>query len=173
MTDKNEHPLLKTHPHLQEFVAFLEHLKIESERGQVLISAAMLDDLLMQIIQAFLIKGDSANKLLSGFNAPLGSLSSRVEAAHALGLISREERSDATIIRKIRNEFAHTLAVSFEDQQVKDKCAALHFSANDYEDVVVSPRGQFSTAATALILNLTNRPHYVGKKCLSWQAWPY
>lgn len=60
MTGK-EHPLLKTHPHLKDFVIFLEHLNRESERGQVLISAAMLDDLLMQTIQAFLIKGDSAN----------------------------------------------------------------------------------------------------------------
>ncbi len=37
MADK-EHPILSTHPHLREFMAFLEHLKAESERGQVLIS---------------------------------------------------------------------------------------------------------------------------------------
>ncbi len=43
MTNKTPPPLLETHPHLKEFVAFLDHLKQESERGQVLISASMLD----------------------------------------------------------------------------------------------------------------------------------
>ena len=172
MTDK-EHHLLKTHPHLREFIAYLDHLDNESERGQVLISAVMIDDLLTQTIQAFLIQGDSADKLLSGFNAPLGSFASRIEAARAMGLVSREEHHDATIIRKIRNEFAHTMAASFEDQGIKDQCAALCFSAKDYGEIVVPARGQFSTAATALILNLTNRPHYVGKRRLAWHTWPY
>jgi len=172
MTGKKP-PLLETHPHLKDFMTFLEHLNQESERGQVLISASMLDDLLMKTLQAFLIKGRIADKLLTGFNAPLGTFSARIEATHSMGLISDEERHDAIVIRKIRNEFAHTLTASFDDQSVKDQCAALHFSAKDYSNVVVDTRGQFSTASTALILNLTNRPHYVEKKGLAWEPWPY
>ena len=139
----------------------------------MLISASMLDDLLMKTLQAFLIKGQSADKLLTGFNAPLGTFSARIEATHAMGLIGDEENHDATVIRKIRNEFAHTLTTSFDDQNIKDQCASLYFSAKDYGDVVVSTRGQFSSAATALILKLTNRPHYVRKKGLAWETWPY
>ncbi len=90
-----------------------------------------------------------------------------------MGLISDEKHHDAIAIRKIRNEFAHTLTASFGDQSIKDQCAALNFSAEDSGDVVVSTRGQFSTAATALILSLTNRPHYVGTKGLAWAPWPY
>lgn len=133
----------------------------------------MTDDLLLRTLAAFLIEGGSASKLLTGFNAPIGTLSARIEMAAALGLISEQERHDATLIRKIRNDFAHSLQVSFESEHIEHRCAALHFSAKDYGDVVVNPRGQFSTAATALILNLTNRPHYVGQKRLSSQAWPY
>ncbi len=173
MTDKIPPSVLETHPHLKDFMVFLDHLDQESERGQVLISASMLDDLLMKTLQAFLIKGRSADKLLTGFNAPLGTFSARVEATHAMGLISDEEHHDATVIRKIRNEFAHTLAASFDDQNIKDQCASLYFSAKDYGDVVVSTRGQFSSAATALILKLTNRPNYVGKRGLAWEPWPY
>jgi len=173
MTGKTPPPLLETHPHLRDFMAFLNHLNQESERGQVLISASILDDLLMKTLQAFLIRGRSADKLLAGFNAPLGAFSARVEVTHAMGLISDEEHHDATVIRKIRNEFAHTLTASFDDQGIKDQCASLHSSAKDSGEADVSTRGQFSTAATGLILNLTNRPHYVGKKRLAWGLWPY
>lgn len=171
--DDKPHPILATHPHLREFLTFLDHLNAESERGQVLIAATMIDDLLGRTIAAFLIEGESAAKLLSGFNAPLSALSARIEIAAALSLISTDERLDANTIRQIRNDFAHSLKASFESEQVRRKCAALRLSAKDYGDVVMSPRGQFSTAATALILNLTNRPHYVAKQRLSPRAWPY
>jgi mannitol operon repressor len=133
-------------------MAFLDHLSAESERGQVLISAAMIDDLLLRTLAAFLIEGESADKLLSGFNAPLGTLSARIEMAAALGLIDDAERHDATIIRKIRNEFAHSLQAAFGSEHIKARCAALHLSAKDYGDVVVSPRGQFSTAVTSRVV---------------------
>ena len=57
--------------------------------------------------------------------------------------------------------------------EVAEGVLSLHLSAKDYGDVTVSPRGQFSTGATALIMRLTNRPHYVAKKRLTRQAWPY
>jgi hypothetical protein len=173
MTNKKRPTFLEAYPHLKDFTVFLEQLRKESERGEVMISASVLDDLLRKTVEAFLVVGGSAEKLLTGFNAPLGSFSSRIEAAHALGLISDEEFHDANVIRKIRNEFAHTLTTSFEDQNITDQCVTLYFSAKDYGDDVVGARGQFSTAATGLILNLTNRPSYVGKKRLEWQHWPY
>ena len=64
-------------------MTFPEHLKAESERGQVLISAAMIDDLLLRTLVAFLIEGGSADKLLTGFNAPIGTLSARIEMTAA------------------------------------------------------------------------------------------
>ncbi len=76
-------------------------------------------------------------------------------------------------MRKIRNRFAHDIHVSFDDQQMKDLCRNLTFKANDYGEVVVPAKGQFTTAATGLILNLTNRPHYLSQRRLTSQAWPY
>jgi len=175
MAEKINRPpeLTKTHPHLKGFMDFLTHLNSESERGQVLISASMVDNLLLEILKSFLLDSKSASKLISGFNAPLGTFSSRIEAAHALGLISDTEHQDASIIRKIRNEFAHSIAISFSDERIKQITPKLHFKAEDYEDVVVDARGQFSSAATCLILNLTNRPHYVGKERLKSRSWEF
>ena len=171
MVSKEE--LANQYPHLADFLRLLEHLNRESERGQVLICSAFIDDLLVKVIHAFLIEGPSANKLLNGFNAPLGSFSARIEAAFAMGLIISPEYQDAQTIRKIRNEFAHAVDVSFQNPKIKQLCANLNFSAKDYKDVVVAPRGQFSSAATGLILNLTNRPHYVSQSRLRPRRWPY
>jgi mannitol operon repressor len=163
----------ETNPHLAEFIDYLSQLNKESARGQVLISASMLDDLLKRTAKAFLRDCDSADRLFSGFNAPIGTFSSRVELCHSLGLINDAERHDANCIRKVRNAFAHSISASFEDESVRNLCRTLKFSAKDYVEVKVNTRGQFSTAATCLILNLTNRPHYVRQKRLSAQSWPY
>jgi DNA-binding MltR family transcriptional regulator len=96
----------QTHPHLSEFLAFLKELNKETERGAALAAAAMIDDLLGRALQAFLIENKGAQALLSGFNAPLGTFSSKIAAAYALGVISEREYRECELIRKIRNEFA-------------------------------------------------------------------
>ena len=62
---------------------------------------------------------------------------------------------------------------SFAERGISDHCHNLTFSAKDYGDVAVDARGQFTTAAVALILNLTNRSNYVSKKGLKSEDWPY
>ena len=165
--------LLDTHPNLKEFAPFLDDLNRESERGAVLISVSYLERQLKEIVSAFLCEGEASAHLLEGFNAPLGTLAARAAAAAALGLISGREYREVETIRKIRNQFAHDHRTRFSDQDIVDRCRNLAFSAKDYGDVVVDPRGQFTTAAVALILNLTNRSHYVSEKRLKFENWPY
>lgn len=160
-------------PHLAEFRSLLAEIQKESPRGQVLVASAMLDEQLARTIKARLVQSKEADKLLDGFNAPLGSFSARIVAALSLGVISPREFDDLQIIRKIRNEFAHRMGVSFDDSDIKDRAMLLRYAAQDYGDVVVNPQGRFTTAAVALILNLTNRPHYVGLKRVQYEAWPY
>src|SRR5262249_9881336 len=144
----------------------------ESDRGMALIATSFVDELLRQTIAAFLIKGTS-DALLEGFNAPLGSFSTRITAAAALGLISKQEAREADHLRKIRNAFAHRVHISFADQSIGDLCRNLTMAAKDYGNVTVDARARFSTSAVSLIMNLTNRPHYVGKRRLSRVSWSY
>lgn len=170
--DLPEQPsILVSHPHLNDLITFLPELNKESDRGMALIATSFIDELLHRTIEAFLIKGHWAKALLEGFNAPLGSFSTRITAAAALGLISELEAKEANLLRKIRNMFAHEVHVSFRDQKVEALCGNLELSAKDYGDVIVGARGQFSTAAVALIINLTNRPHYVGLQRLPCRDW--
>ena len=172
MNDYNR--LVETHPHLKEFLPFLDSLNNESERGAVLISASYLEEQLREIIAAFLREIDASKRIMAdGFNAPLGTFAARIAASAALALITDHEYKDLQAIRKIRNRFAHNHRKTFLDQDIVDLCQNLKFSAPDYAGIDVNPRGQFTTAAVALILRFVNRPHYVSKKRLKLVNWPY
>jgi DNA-binding MltR family transcriptional regulator len=119
------------------------------------------------VISNFLIPNDSGFSLVEGFNAPFGTLSARIAACHAMGLISETEFREAEIVRKVRNEFAHKVKMSFKDDRVRSLCANMKFSVPGE----ASPRGQFTSAAIVLVMNLTNRPHYVAQRALTYGEW--
>lgn len=164
-------PISETHPHLHGFMEFLGEFNKETERGTALAAAVMLDELLGRTIEAFLIPNKGSKALLDGFNAPLGTFSARIASAFAFGLLSETEYRECEIIRKVRNEFAHQIKVSFNTEKIVSLCTQLHFSAKSYGDVIVDTRAQFTTAAIAIILNLTNRPYYVGQRRLQAETW--
>jgi mannitol operon repressor len=164
-------PPSDTHPHLAGFMDFLVDFNKETERGAALAATAMLDELLGRIVESFLIPNKGSKALLDGFNAPLGTFSARIASCFGLGLVSEVEYRECELIRKVRNEFAHQIKVSFKTEKVVSLCAQLQLSAKSYGDVHVDSRGQFTTAAVALILNLTNRPHYVGQRRLQAVSW--
>lgn len=165
----------KKYPHLEKFWPYTEVLDKESSRGKVLVSTGFLEEQLKQILLAFMLQGQQAEDLLEGGNAPLGTLSSRISACFALGLINQNEHDDLHLIRKIRNDFAHDIHTTFKTESVMNRCRELHFSAKDApgEKNPIPPEGQFHSAAVALIMNLTNRPHYVGKQRRKSEKWPY
>ena len=171
---KAEHlPLEGSHPHLKKFFRLLPELEKESDRGSVLISCTYLDELLRQVLLAFLREHKESARLVEGFNAPLGTFSARATAAFALGLITAREFEECQILRRIRNRFAHHVHVSFNTHDIEDMCKSLTMSAKDYGEVVVNARGQFNTAAVALIMNWTNRAAYVAKQRRTEQEWSY
>lgn len=171
---EQKHPNVEeTPPHLREFLAFLPELSEETDRGMALITTSFIDELLRRVLLAYFIEGKTSSSLVEGFNAPLGTLATRASAAVALGLVSYKEFAEIEIIRKIRNKFAHHVHVSFKDASVSDLCKNLVFAAQDYDDVTVDPRGRFSTSAVAVIMNLTNRPHYVALKRVRFEEWAY
>jgi hypothetical protein len=173
-TPYNPNPeLAKTHPHLKEFFPFLHDLRFESDRGAVLLCCAYLDDLLRDTLAAFFVQGPEANQLLEGFNAPLGTFSARIAAAHALALITDVEFKELTTLRKIRNEFAHSKTATFADQKIADLCRNLTYSVPDIEGKPpVPPQGRFTTAAVGLTTAFVNRAAYVERERRVPKRWP-
>lgn len=61
-----------------------------------------------------------------GGHGPLSSFAAKTKVAYALSLIDEETMEDLDRIRKIRNEFAHSVkTVSFKDSPVREYCKEL------------------------------------------------
>ena len=170
--EKECEELLQTHPHLKDVLTFLDIHHEESHRGSVLVACSFLEEQLRIIIDSYLVENSDKNTLLSGFNAPIGSFSARIITAHCLGLISDNERDDCTLIRKVRNKFAHNYKISFKDESLISLCNKLHHSAKDYDEVIIDTYSKFSTAAIGLILHFSNRAYHVSNCRLEKREWP-
>ncbi|MBB5509532.1 transcriptional regulator [Paraburkholderia atlantica] len=162
--------VLPLDPHLKDFAAFLPELNNESDRGMALIATSFIDEQLKRTLSAFLIERADSEKLLEGFNAPLGTFSARIAATAAMGLMSGQEAHGIHCLRKIRNLFAHHVHVSFRDQKIIDLCRNLEMAIKGNG---IDARGRFSTSAVTVIMNLTNRPHYVAQRRLRYTGWEY
>jgi mannitol operon repressor len=152
-------------PHFKAFYAALLELHTETDRGIALVITSFLDKMLSDTLRAYLIENDGSKALLSGFNAPLGTFSSRIAACHALGLISDDEAAQINILRRVRNEFAHEIGVKFDDGRVKDLCNNLRVGEDG------KPRDKFTRSGISILIPLLSRPKEVAAKRLAWGGW--
>ncbi len=163
----------KLEPEIENFASFLEKQNKESDRGLVLISGAMLDERLKDILSNFLLEGKSSQDLLDGFNAPLGTFSARIAACYSLGLIEKNEFDELTLVRKIRNEFAHTWdETNFESKKLKELCAKLPWCGPREMEKASTMKMRFSMATTALVADLLWRTRLVRKERRESKSWP-
>jgi hypothetical protein len=105
----------------------------ESDRAAAIVVGAMLDDALKALLEKKLAAPLAKDRsIVDGPNAPIDSFSSRIDASCQLGLISHYLARDLHLIRKIRNEFAHTpLECTFGSERVMNWVRALE-EASDY-----------------------------------------
>lgn len=86
----------------------------ESDKGCVIIIGSILDELLGQLHEAHIAtsiypsRKDIFGTLCNSF-APLSTFSGRIRLAYAYGLIDEGDYKDLELVRKLRNEAAHTL----------------------------------------------------------------
>jgi mannitol operon repressor len=121
----------------------------ESDRGCVIVGAAILEGYLAEDIeQAFLLNGLSNRYIKSSFdgNGAVGAFSSKVIIARGFGLIDDDVFHDLMVIRKLRNEFAHSpVSASFNDVSVKAKIDSLRFSVSAKESMAGFKRYSVAT----------------------------
>jgi hypothetical protein len=86
----------------------------------------MLDAQMRTLFESQISKEANTNDLFNGPNSPLSSLSNKIELALAFGLISQLEYRNLTLIRRIRNEFAHKIGeLSFDSSAISNRCTEL------------------------------------------------
>lgn len=134
------------------------------ERALVLSLAAFAEEALRDLIKAYLMPGGAADKMLEGFNAPLGTFSARIRMAQALGLLTSHQADDLDRLRKIRNDFAHNWEpVSFTDQKIAAHISALNFHSLD-DDYPETSFRKVRTSISLLLLELRITAQEVRKR---------
>jgi hypothetical protein len=98
-----------------------------SDRSCVIVAAAIIDHLLTEALRSFLVPSPTAqDPLFDGANAPLGTFSARIDMAHRLGLLGVQAARDMHLIRRMRNDQAHSVeGRTFADPALKDQVAHL------------------------------------------------
>ena len=98
-----------------------------SDRACAIVAAALLEQLLHDLLHAHLVPNPSSNDtLFDGPSAPIGSFATKIDFAYRLGLISARLTRDLHLVRKIRNLFAHELeGCTFDRTNVANQVAEL------------------------------------------------
>ncbi len=100
-----------------------EELSKESDRGCALVASAYLENELTELLSCFFVELDrKREKAVWDFTGPVGTFSSKIKLAFALGLISDELEKSLDNVRDIRNKFAHLQEpLTFDSDQIKSR----------------------------------------------------
>lgn len=130
----------------------------ESDRGAVIVAAAMLENDLDEVLEDILKRNGLSRKHIRDMfdlNGPLSSLSSKALVCYGFGIISRDVFDDLTQIRKLRNRFAHSPnEVDFLSSEVEDHVAEIKCCvevSKGYQGKMFKGRGKQKVAS--------ERPH--------------
>lgn len=161
-------------PKIEDLNALLSQLNDETDRGACLVGASYIDEKLKEIISAFTIDEFDSEDLCGGPAAPISTFSSRSSVAFSLGLITKTEYSEISLIRRIRNEFAHTWEeINFETESISNRVDNLPWRGPRDDDSRHNPRERFNMAVTMLLGDLLWRRRLVKKEKRSHKEWPH
>jgi DNA-binding MltR family transcriptional regulator len=152
---------------------FFASLSRESDRAAAILGLALLDYLLEQVFRRRLHSHTSED--VFAFRGALGDFASRTEMAFALGWLDQDTRDDLSLLRRLRNDFAHDMdhALAFSSSSCRDRLSALRLSRHvlgrvakvgaslqldpagehalaEVQSKLRAPRGQFELAITVL-----------------------
>jgi len=94
-----------------DLTKYTEYLIEESDRGAAVMATALVEKALEDAIRARLADpGDGMQDTwFKGINAPFRTFASKISLGRALGIYGEETEARLTIIKKIRNAFAHRM----------------------------------------------------------------
>jgi hypothetical protein len=108
-------------------------LRNGDDRAFAIVCAAVVEDRLGLAMEARMARLSEADlgRLFHGLG-PLGSASSRILVAYAMGIVGPKSRQDFETINEIRNEFAHNHdALTFASSQIAEKCDRLNWCQSE------------------------------------------
>jgi DNA-binding MltR family transcriptional regulator len=120
--------LIRDVPPPADVKLILDGLDNETDRAAALVAAALLETALERLIRHSLKRKDTElNNQLFQQRGPMGDFHSKIIVASAFGVISGPLAGELTIVRNIRNVFAHATAnLSFATPEIKNEIKRSH-----------------------------------------------
>lgn len=142
--------LLRKLDNLEQLNPFMAKFSGETDRACAILAGVLLDGLLENLLRKNMLPS-TTNELFSGYG-PLSSFSAKIDVSYYFGLISRGEHTELHRIRRIRNEFAHSLdaSLSFSTQPISDHVAELQLSRSSIVKKETPRRTDFVTSILVL-----------------------
>ncbi|PFI41718.1 transcriptional regulator [Bacillus cereus] len=129
--------------YMEALKEFEKELANTSDRGLVLVCGSIIDELLSDLLKAFLIKSDSIENDLFKGNGALSNFDAKIKMAYYLGLMSKKEKLNITYLQRIRNKFAHQFVnISFESDDIINQCGNFEIPKNCYMPDIIPPRNK-------------------------------
>ena len=142
-------------PDMDSLNRFQSLLGKQDDRAMVLSLAAFAEDTLGRLLLVYLRESKQAKELVEGFNAPFGTLSTRIKGAFTIGLLTKEQYEDLEIGRRVRNAFAHDWeGVSLESPDIKALIGNLHAYSVDHRPPPSGGRERLLQALTTILMEL-------------------
>jgi DNA-binding MltR family transcriptional regulator len=137
---------------------FSANMRAETDRGAVLVGAALLDELLGETLSAKFIASQKATEKMLEHPGPCSTFAARTDIAYCLGLISSDVAEDLHLVRKLRNEFAHSpWSASFDDNEISARSGQLNVvqgMRRRGSEITMTARGKFEFAVAVLASHL-------------------
>lgn len=93
-----------------------------SDRDAAILGGSILEELLNRLLRKKLVQSPIFEDAIENSNGSLSTFSNKIQLSYLMGLISKKMYDNLTVIRKIRNKFAHEIVgSSFENEQIKSK----------------------------------------------------
>jgi len=134
---------------------FMRLVHGQDDHAMVLSVATFIEDTLGRLLLAYFRNCKATRELIEGFNAPLGSLGTRIKAVYAFGLANDAQFKDMEILRRIRNRFAHNWeGVSLQDNDIKAMIGQLSGYTFDQKPIEGAERERLLATLTAVCVEL-------------------
>ncbi len=106
--------------------ATFDELFKQSDRAAAVVSGSILEEILQRMLLAFFLSHNNIEKNLFDGLTPLSTFGAKIDIAYHVGLINDAEYGDLKLIKRIRNEFAHSIkGINFDAEIIKNRCYEL------------------------------------------------
>lgn len=97
---------------IKKLFSDIQHLQRRTHAEVGIVGAAIIEEKLVDALLAKMrpLNSEFKTRLFDGYG-PLSSFSAKIDLSYAFQIIDKKTRDELTIIRKIRNKFAHSVAL--------------------------------------------------------------